>query len=516
MKKKGKSAKEALNDAKEKWTYLTQNTSDFIIFTDIKGVVKYINKTIPPDTPEQVIGTKIFDYLPQHDDIAKKTFEKVIKTGNSNSYENVFERGGRSVWASTKIIPIKRGNEIHYMMMFVSDITKQKKYELGLKNSKKQIEKEVERKTKELKDAHEKIRDYAEKLSHKIKRIDEKRIPLTKNEKLAFYGLVRYPDLTGREVADKMNMQRATVNSIKKRLKKEGYFKTMHIPRLDMFGCDLLSVNYSVKNIEVNDEESLMASIKEGVYKKIISIPERSYCVFSGKEGFSISISRNLSAYQDIQDSIESENQKKGIILDSYKTINFPLDKSVFNDYFNFATILKNRFELDVEDSGEPEPKYKKHELSLSEKKLIYALMEHPDYTVAQLSKKVGISVPTLCKLRRKLLQNGLIKVVNLPDFKKIGMELIVLSHHKFMPTKIPGEQFKTNNFLSVITKSECVGVALYKNYTEARNYMKECPILRNTKPTEKPMHVIIPLESVKFSKLEFKPLVKKLFGLDI
>ncbi|MGA9387753.1 MAG: PAS domain S-box protein, partial [Candidatus Bathyarchaeia archaeon] len=75
-----KALEDALQDAKQKWTSLTENTHDIVMIADSEGIIQYINRTIPPYTPEETIGKTVYEYVPreQHDTLRsslKKTFE---------------------------------------------------------------------------------------------------------------------------------------------------------------------------------------------------------------------------------------------------------------------------------------------------------------------------------------------------------------------------------------------------------------------------------------------------------
>ncbi len=51
-----KKLEEGLKESEEKWRSLTENTDDTVVIADRDDVIQYINKTIPPETPEEVRG----------------------------------------------------------------------------------------------------------------------------------------------------------------------------------------------------------------------------------------------------------------------------------------------------------------------------------------------------------------------------------------------------------------------------------------------------------------------------
>jgi len=132
-----KKAEEALREGEEKWTSLTRNTNDIIMIVDKQGVLQYINKTLPPYTPEETIGKMVYEYVPkdQHD-ILSNSLTKVFKTGEQGTYEvssNIPKIG--TIWFSTKVVPIKRDGAITDVILISTDITESKKAEENLRES---------------------------------------------------------------------------------------------------------------------------------------------------------------------------------------------------------------------------------------------------------------------------------------------------------------------------------------------------------------------------------------------
>ena len=72
-----------------------------------------------------------------------------------------------------------------------------------------------------------------------------KKFELTNKEKLMLYGLVRHPGLTDKKLSEKLNLKHSTVTSIRHRLRKNKYFRTLKIPMLQNMGCEMLVAIYS-------------------------------------------------------------------------------------------------------------------------------------------------------------------------------------------------------------------------------------------------------------------------------
>lgn len=83
-----KSAEEALKDSDEKWRVLTENSDDIIIIMDSKYIIKFINKPVPPYTPEEMIGMRVYDYIPKERyDIMETSLIRAFGTIRTDNYE---------------------------------------------------------------------------------------------------------------------------------------------------------------------------------------------------------------------------------------------------------------------------------------------------------------------------------------------------------------------------------------------------------------------------------------------
>jgi len=124
-------AGEALQDAKQKWTSLTENTDDIVMIVDTEGVIQYINRTIPPHTPEGTIGKTVYEYVPreQHDTM-RSSLTKTFETGAPLDYvvsSNIPKIG--TMWFNTKVVPVKHDGKVSGAILISSNITDRKKAE---------------------------------------------------------------------------------------------------------------------------------------------------------------------------------------------------------------------------------------------------------------------------------------------------------------------------------------------------------------------------------------------------
>jgi PAS domain S-box-containing protein len=143
---KERESEEKLKESEKKWISLTENTDDIVMVANSRGIIQYINKTIPPYTQEGTIGKTLYEYIPKEQyDIMWGSLKKVFKTGNPDNYEissNIPKIG--IIWFNTKVVPIKRDGKTVSVIMLSTNITERKRAEEELKKSRKELQAKVE------------------------------------------------------------------------------------------------------------------------------------------------------------------------------------------------------------------------------------------------------------------------------------------------------------------------------------------------------------------------------------
>jgi len=132
-----KALEDALQEAKQKWTSLTENTDDIVMVVDSEGIIQYINRTIPPYTPEETIGKTVYEYVPreQHDTM-RSSLKKTFETGVPFNYvvsSNIPKIG--TIWFRTKVVPVKDDEKTVSAILISTDITELKNTEERLKET---------------------------------------------------------------------------------------------------------------------------------------------------------------------------------------------------------------------------------------------------------------------------------------------------------------------------------------------------------------------------------------------
>ena len=137
-----KKAEEALKDAKQKWASLTENTDGIVMIVDSEGIIQYINRTIPPYTPEETVGKTVYEYVPreQHDTM-RSSLKKTFETGVPFNYvvsSNIPKIG--TIWFETKVVPVKDDEKTVSAILMSTDVTKLRNTEERLKETNVKLE----------------------------------------------------------------------------------------------------------------------------------------------------------------------------------------------------------------------------------------------------------------------------------------------------------------------------------------------------------------------------------------
>lgn len=122
---------------KDLFDSLVQNAPNMILILDRKGIIHFINRTVPGLKVEDTIGTNQYDYIdPKYHDTVRKTIEHVFKTGRTGEYTIKGVGPNNAVsWYETKVGPIFQNEEIVAVTLMTTDITSRKRAEEALKES---------------------------------------------------------------------------------------------------------------------------------------------------------------------------------------------------------------------------------------------------------------------------------------------------------------------------------------------------------------------------------------------
>jgi DNA-binding Lrp family transcriptional regulator len=252
----------------------------------------------------------------------------------------------------------------------------------------------------------------------------------TENEKATLYGLVRYPDLNDRELADKIDGKLSTVTAIRRRLFENGILRDVTIPMMDKLGSEILVVGYGPLNpTNRKAHEEMSRRISETCSGAFLMGDALDY-------GFFIGCAQN---YTDIKSDLDGLNHylgHAGLGSEPWSYALFPFAVSKVLNCFDFSASLSGA------TSAEPElpklnmefGKSKQVELTQKEKIVLKGLVTNPGVADSHLAEIVDVSRQAIADMRRRFCDEGIVKNIRVPDLQKIGCELVTLTHCQFNP----------------------------------------------------------------------------------
>ena len=125
--------------------------------------------------------------------------------------------------------------------------------------------------------------------------------------------------------------------------------------------------------------------------------------------------------------------------------------------------------------------------------KIIFALMKNSKISDRELAKTVGVSQPTVSRRRTRLEKEGLLDYTAIPDFRKLGFQIMAFSFSKWTPealaelldkedfvrqvqrffSRFPNVIFATTGG-SGLGGMDSASISVHKDYNDYTKFMKE------------------------------------------
>jgi len=271
---------------------------------------------------------------------------------------------------------------------------------------------------------------------------------LTENEKLVLYGLVRYPNAKDRELAEKLGLKHSTVISIRRRLREHDYFRTIRLPMLQDFGCEIMAVAYTNFNPIIPLQKRI-----EITENRIEVSEEMFFSMGEFEKGFSLSLSRDYTSIGKINDIRTETFGKLGLLEKEYPTeVIFPFGISKVYRFFCYTPLIGKYFGIRDDDRECRLEKSGEINLSENEKSVFYGLVKYPEHSDKKIGEILNISRHTVSRMRKKFEEGGYIKPVRIPNLGKMGFEILAFYHIRYDPANPPA--FEEDDVKSLLNDS--------------------------------------------------------------
>jgi hypothetical protein len=351
---------------------------------------------------------------------------------------------------------------------------------------------------------------------------------LSKNEQLVLYGLTKYPRLADNEICVEFDMKQSTFSTIKKKLSSERYYQTAYDPILQHLGCELLSVWYMRLNRKMTRDE------RQDITKnEIMKADDIITAVGESNVEIIISVSKNISEHIEMYDRM-LEMYESNNFLDDINCVYFPFNNLAVFSFFDYAPLLNRIFKIEFQsetvpkvdvDSPKIRCKVESRDLSALEKRVYLGLIQHPNFSDSGLSEKIGCSRQVVRRLRNKFIDEKYLKKRRILNLKKLGFEILALTHSKFNPDKSIREReicirtvsmFQTPIF-NIARDPESVMFTAYRNFEEFQHLHERFTTfcIEHESLKEEPVNIPLSIPRMEESKWRiYEPLVKKILEI--
>ena len=263
---------------------------------------------------------------------------------------------------------------------------------------------------------------------------------LSGNEMRTLLGLVKYPTLNDRQLSERIGIKMSTVTAIKNRLKDQGYFMTVRVPKLQRLGAELLSVSYAQTDPSLPEEPRLE------VGRRVLESFDETFYIGAGpRYRFSMGMHRNYTTARATLDGVlRLYSQNRLLVPDMYNVVLFPFDSTRVLNFFDYSQLLERAFGVDLpprEEGGRRAVGGTGFEgvstvaLSPIEAKVLKGLIFNPDLLDSNIAKVIDVTRQTVTKMRKKFTEEDLFFTVRVPNLRLLGFELVAFVHTTYLPS---------------------------------------------------------------------------------
>jgi len=294
------------------------------------------------------------------------------------------------------------------------------------------------------------------------------------------WGLIKWPESTDAELAEKLSLPRSTVTTIRRRLRAGGLYFTHLIPNLAALGCEIITALYGEFHPSESSRQKKKNSwdIIDKVRKKL---DYNFFTVHMNGHHASLSAAKDFhQVKQHVEKHHEVFHEEGFYSPQRHNFVLFPIRLCAIQRFFDHAPLLARHFgfshlhEKNIKLHDLPSsPPTTSLKLNKTDRKVFYTMVSHPDENDRQIAQRLNITRQTVFTVRNRLYRNGLIRRINIPNLRALGFELLVFAHLHLSP-HAPLEKRKhdiqkllqdASHILKISGNLESILISVYRNY---------------------------------------------------
>ena len=139
----------------------------------------------------------------------------------------------------------------------------------------------------------------------------EKVIPninLNEKEKLIYHALIKYPQLSDKELAEQINISRYKIARDRKRFEESSLIRTVRVVDLKKIGFEILVLNHFIFDMDISSEN------KEKGIKELMNKKQPIFMAAGEMDGVSLVPYKSFEDYREYSGKIADINKRHGLI----------------------------------------------------------------------------------------------------------------------------------------------------------------------------------------------------------
>jgi CheY-like chemotaxis protein len=281
------------------------------------------------------------------------------------------------------------------------------------------------------------------------------KIKLSDNMRRVLCGISQYPDDNNKMLARRLSVNTSTISTARQRLKERDLSMKSYVP--SFFNIDLGKVVVCAGKYRYQ----FPSEIRENIMG-FVTHPALPFLTIS--DNISWLVMGLIPPDAMDSDNITQSGFEEKYIYDMTFDINkitFETPNTNVKRYFDYSPLLCKTLDVDLSIKNNiHKASWNVDELKRNEKIILKSLINNSDPSDFQRSQSVGISHPTITKIRKSLINKGIIKTVIKPNLDTFGYGIFSWFNIKFDGKSIEGDMLNSlcsypNNILSIYNEND-------------------------------------------------------------
>jgi len=335
---------------------------------------------------------------------------------------------------------------------------------------------------------------------------------LGKSQVSVLFADVAYPELTDAELSKIIGISPGRISTIRSQLIRERFYRELKIPALDLLGFDGFGVvMLNLREAHIADDSTHRKAVNE-----LCQTPGVLYAMESGDQLMILTAFPRMTSFEAFSDEAFTVGCAISDADCEQISASFPLDISRIHSFWDFGSLIHDRFGVHVPLPGKHTPSMGKPnrnpDLSDDEIRVLDLMIRDPVGNDADLANRADLGLSTFRRTKERIMSQGICRRAFVPDISKMDFEIVVFSLLKLNPCRNRTEDVDRIKslvspwpFILMSRKSKALIGHCFSNYTSYERYSSR--VLRELKKGSVHLDTIQTISCSTAGMKEIKPL---------